>query len=188
MHLAIADQTARRDSRDGIGEEAAVLLKLNGHISSCLERAANAERRAVESTDPATRSDNELLAQSWRHLARSYQFVESLERFLSETDRYKKEIVPPAMPAIVEEQPAPAERKPIIRRHRVKHQASFKERLLKSAQEARQQAALLPAGPARERLIQKARQSETAANVEIWISSPGSRPPVDLDFTKKPKD
>jgi hypothetical protein len=58
-----------------------VLLKLGGHISNCLERAANAEHRALKSTDSATRSDNELLAQSWRHLARSYQFVESLDRF-----------------------------------------------------------------------------------------------------------
>ena len=32
-------------------------------------------------TDFVNRSDNELLAQSWRPLARSYQFVESLQRF-----------------------------------------------------------------------------------------------------------
>ena len=60
-----------------------MLLKLGGHISNCLERAANAEQRALHETDAANRCDNELLAQSWRHLARSYEFVESLERFFS---------------------------------------------------------------------------------------------------------
>jgi len=120
-----------------------VLLKLGGHISNCLERATNAERRALESTDSAIRKDNELLAQSWRHLACSYQFVESLERFLSETARHKEATAPPEMLAVVEEQPAQPESKPIIRRRRVKQEISFKDRLLKSAQEAHEQAARL---------------------------------------------
>lgn len=67
-----------------------MLLKLGAHISNCLDRAANAEDRAQQSADSATRSDNELLAQSWRHLACGYEFVESLERFLSDTTSYKK--------------------------------------------------------------------------------------------------
>ena len=164
-----------------------MLLKLDGHILNCLERAANAERRALQSTDSATRSDNELLARSWRLLARSYQFVESLERFLSDPARDKQAIVPPEMLAVVEEQPAAPASKPIIRRRRVKHETSFKDRLLKSAQDAREQAARLPAGPARDRLLQTARQSEIAANIDTWISSPGSRPPDNFDLTKKPR-
>lgn len=168
-------------------EETAVLLKLNAHISNCLERAANAEQRALESTDSASRSDHELLAQSWRHLARSYQFVESLERFLSETDRNKTSVLPPELQAIAEQEPAALESKPIIRRPQVRHEASFKDRLLKSAQEAREQAAGLPAGPARKRLLLKAKQSETAASIDAWVSSPGSHPPDNLEFMKKPK-
>ncbi|WP_249128616.1 MULTISPECIES: hypothetical protein [unclassified Bradyrhizobium] len=164
-----------------------MLLKLSTHISSCLERASNAEQRALESTDPASRSDNELLAQSWRHLARSYQFVESLERFLSETDRDKKSALPSEMLAVVEQEPVAPESKPIIRRPRVRHEASFSDRLLKNAQDAREQAAGLPAGPARERLLLKAKQSETAAGIDTWVSSPGSHPPDNLDFLKKPK-
>jgi hypothetical protein len=164
-----------------------VLLKLGEHISNCLERAASAEARALESANPAMRSDNELLAQSWRHLASSYQFVESLQRFLSDTERNKKEIVPPEMRGVVEQQPAAPESKPIIRRNRVKHETSFKDRLLKGAQDARDQAALLPAGPARERLLLKARQSERAAGIETWVSMPGSPPPDHFDLTKKPR-
>ena len=164
-----------------------MLLKLSGHISNCLERAANAEQRAQDTASPQIRSDNEMLAQSWRHLARSYEFVESLERFLSDTGRIKKDVVPPEMLALTEEQPAPPEHKPIIRRRRFKQTISFKERLLKSAQEAREQADRLPPGAPRERLLLKARQSETAANIDVWISSPGSAPPDNLGLVKKPR-
>ena len=164
-----------------------MLLKLSGHISSCLERAANAEQRAEQATNPAIRSDNEMLAQSWRHLARSYEFVESLERFLADPARRNKDGFPPELQTSVAEQPAAPEGKPIIRRRRVKQTVSFKDRLLNSAQEAREQAALLPTGPARDRLLQKARQSETAANIDTWISSPGSPAPDGLDPLKKPR-
>ena len=164
-----------------------MLLKLSSHISNCLERAANAEQRAQQSTDSAARSDNELLAQSWRYLARSYQFVESLQGFLSETDRNNKKTIPPEMLAVVEEQPVAPEGPPIIRRRRVKHEVSFRDRLLKSAQDAREQAALLPYGAERDRLLQRARQNETAAKIDTWISSPGSRPPDRLEFAKKPR-
>jgi hypothetical protein len=164
-----------------------VLLKLSEHISNCLEHAATAEHRAQQSTDAATRRDNELLAQSWRHLARSYQFVESLQGFLSETGRNRKEVIAPDMQAVVEERPVGLEGQPVIRRRRIKHEASFKDRLLKSAQDAREEAARLPPGDARDRLLQRARQNETAANIDTWISSPGSRPPDNLDLTKKPR-
>jgi hypothetical protein len=162
-----------------------MLLKVSGHILNCLERAADAEHRAVQSTDAGTRRENELLAQSWRHLARSYQFVESLERFLSEPDR--TEIAPPEAPVFVEEQPMAPESRTIVRRRRVKHETSFKDRLLKNAQDAREQAAQLPFGAARDRLLQKAKQSEAAANIDTWISSSGPRLPDDSDHAKKPR-
>ena len=163
-----------------------MLLKLSGHISNCLERAASAERRAEHATDPATRSDHEMLARSWRHLALSYQFVESLERFLAES-RDKKDVVPPEFQDFVEQLPGAPEPKPIIRRRRYKQTVSFKDRLLKSAQEARDEAARMPAGAARDRLLLKARQSETAADIDTWISSPGAAAPESIDSAKKPK-
>lgn len=164
-----------------------MLLKLNGHIANCLERAANAEQRALQATDAALRSDHEMLAASWRHLSRSYQFVESLERFLSENARSKEVIPPPEMLAIVDEAPVQPENKPIIRRRRVKQVTTFKDRLLKSAQDAREEAARMPPGSTRDRLLLKARQSETAADIDTWISSPGSSPPDNLDPVKKPR-
>jgi hypothetical protein len=66
-----------------------MLQKLGDHIADCLERASAAEQRGKETADPALRADNERMAASWRHLARSYEFVESLERFLLDTQRAK---------------------------------------------------------------------------------------------------
>jgi len=171
-----------------------MLLKLSGHIASCLERAMEAEQRAEQANNPAIRSDNEKLAQSWRQLARSYQFVESLERFLADTERSKKDALPPELQALMEEQaeamdaPAAPEDRQIIRRPRVKHTMSFKDRLLKNAREARAQAGGLPAGSERDRLMLKARQSETAADIDTWVSTPGSAAPRSVDeLTKKPR-
>ena len=65
----------------------------------------------------------------------------------------------------------------VIRRKRIRHETSFKERLLKGAREAREAAELLPAGKARDQLLRKARANETAAYIDEWISSPGLRPP-----------
>jgi hypothetical protein len=51
----------------------------NGHLS--------------RQTLPIQRTDYETMASSWRHLARSYEFVESLERFL--LDALKAKMPPP---------------------------------------------------------------------------------------------
>jgi hypothetical protein len=59
-----------------------MIEKLNKHITDCLDQAAEAERRAAELVDSALQTRNERMSQMWRHLARSYQFVESLQRFL----------------------------------------------------------------------------------------------------------
>ena len=59
-----------------------MLQKLADPIANCLVRAAQAERRAAEASSEAMRIDNEQMAKTWRLLASSYQFVESLERFL----------------------------------------------------------------------------------------------------------
>ena len=161
-----------------------MLLKLSEHISTCLERAASAEERALQMADPASRSDNELLAESWRQLARSYQLVESLNRFLSEPGRNKKGDLPPEMLAALQQQPGFVESKPVTRRPRIKHESSFNDRLLKTAQDAREQASQLPAGPERDRLLMKAQQCETAAGIETWVSLPGKPPPDNLGGLK----
>jgi len=59
-----------------------VLQRLGEHIANALERAAAAQRRAADATDIELKLDNERMAESWRLLARSFQFVESLESFL----------------------------------------------------------------------------------------------------------
>ena len=65
----------------------------------------------------------------------------------------------------------------VIRRRRVRHDASFEMRLLKHAQDAREAARRLPPGRKRETLLRQARASEMAIQIEQWISSPGLRPP-----------
>jgi hypothetical protein len=126
----------------------------------------------------------------WRRAGVTSPAAISLSKALiafSETARENEEIVLPEMLAVIEEQPSQSESKPVLRRRRVKHEISFRDRLLKNAQDAREQAARLPAGPARERLLLKARRSETAADIDTWVSSPGSPPPDNLDLMKKPR-
>src|SRR5262245_1398878 len=59
-----------------------MLQKLGDHIKNCLERAAEARRHAGETADPTLKPGNLLLEQNWIRVARSYELVESLERFL----------------------------------------------------------------------------------------------------------
>lgn len=61
----------------------------------------------------------------------------------------------------------------IIRRKRVKHEATFEERLLGAARAAREAARVLPPGKKRETLLRSARETEAAAGINKWISSPG---------------
>jgi len=59
-----------------------MLHKLSDHVTECISRAADTERRAREATDSQSRQDLFDIARRWRHLAESYQFVESLDSFL----------------------------------------------------------------------------------------------------------
>jgi hypothetical protein len=63
-----------------------VLQRLGGHIANALERAAQADQRAADATDWQLRQTSE----NWRVLARSFQFVESLEQLLIEAQRRRK--------------------------------------------------------------------------------------------------
>jgi 5-methylcytosine-specific restriction endonuclease McrBC regulatory subunit McrC len=59
-----------------------MLHNLSDRVTECIARAADTERRASEVTDSQLREDLIDTARRWRHLADSYQFVESLDRFI----------------------------------------------------------------------------------------------------------
>lgn len=62
-----------------------MLLRLSDHIWACYERAAEAERCAT--AEPGDRAFHLEMANRWAMLARSYEFAESLERFLVDLSR-----------------------------------------------------------------------------------------------------
>jgi hypothetical protein len=72
----------------------AMLQNLGDHIKACIENAANAERRAGETSDPNLKTEYIALAAQWSHLARSYEFAESLERFLLDSQKAKDALRP----------------------------------------------------------------------------------------------
>ena len=53
---------------------------------------------------------------------------------------------------------------------------TFQERLAKWAEGIRKQAGRLPPGPERDALLEKARQTENAAQLDEW-TKPGLQPP-----------
>ena len=61
------------------------------------------------------------------------------------------------------------------RRRSVPH--SFEERLAAEKQRLEQQAEKLPPGPAKDQLLQKIGQIETASRIDKWLSSPGLQQP-----------
>jgi hypothetical protein len=65
-----------------------------------------------------------------------------------------------------------------MERRRIKHKLSFEERLAEEAERFRKAAADQPAGStARELLLRRARQAETASHMSDWLRSPGLQPP-----------
>jgi hypothetical protein len=64
------------------------------------------------------------------------------------------------------------------KRNRRKQTVPFGERLQRAADEARYAAQSLPPGNEREMLLKKARQAETAADMNKWLASPGSPHPA----------
>jgi hypothetical protein len=71
-----------------------LLQKLGDHIKTCIEHAAKAEQHAAEVTDPELKADYLALAGQWTHLAQSYEFSESLERFLLDSQKAKDALRP----------------------------------------------------------------------------------------------
>jgi hypothetical protein len=65
-----------------------MLLKLGDHVTDCHIRAAECEAQAREATNDGIKAEFLKMAKRWSHLARSYEFVETVERFL--LDAHKK--------------------------------------------------------------------------------------------------
>jgi hypothetical protein len=73
------------------------------------------------------------------------------------------------------------EQRMIRRRRRIKHEKTFQDRLAEEAQRYKEAAKHLPPGTARELLLRRARQADTAANIDAWLAAPGLQPPKELD-------
>ena len=63
-------------------------------------------------------------------------------------------------------------------RQRVKHTLTFEERLAEEAQRFKEAAEKeVPGSLARELLLRRSRQAETASHMSGWLRSPGLQPP-----------
>ncbi|THD70055.1 MAG: hypothetical protein E7813_09520 [Bradyrhizobium sp.] len=64
-----------------------------------------------------------------------------------------------------------------MQRRRFQKPAPLDPRLIEQAQRLRKEARGTPPGIQRQRLIRQARQAETAAHMQEWLTSPGLQPP-----------
>jgi hypothetical protein len=64
-----------------------------------------------------------------------------------------------------------------MQRRGFNHILSFPDRLAEEAERLHAEAEKLPHGHERDLLLRKARQTETAAHVNEWLTSPGLSPP-----------
>jgi hypothetical protein len=71
-----------------------LLVKVSEQITECLQRAAEADARAEITNDAVRKSEYRRIADSWRMLARSYEFQGSLGRFISFNKSHEKAIAP----------------------------------------------------------------------------------------------
>lgn len=62
-------------------------------------------------------------------------------------------------------------------RRRFKQTTSLEERLAEQAQRLRKEAHGTPPGVARDKILRRARQAETAAHIQDWLGSPELQPP-----------
>jgi hypothetical protein len=64
-----------------------------------------------------------------------------------------------------------------MQRRRFNNTLTFPDRLAREGDRFREEADTKPPGQEREALLRKARQADTGAQIEKWISSPGLRSP-----------
>jgi len=65
----------------------------------------------------------------------------------------------------------------VQQRNHFKHTDILEKRLADEARRLREEAELLPPGPARNDTMRKARQAETGSHISEWLRSPGLQPP-----------
>jgi hypothetical protein len=66
----------------------------------------------------------------------------------------------------------------MLKRRRIKHTKTLAERLADEAARCREEARALAPGRRREMLLRRARQDETAMQIDAWLHSPGLRAPT----------
>ena len=66
-----------------------MLQKLTEHIRGCYERAGECAKEAKTEQDEKLKENLLRLERSWTHLAKSYEFVESLEAFLLDAHQHR---------------------------------------------------------------------------------------------------
>ncbi|WP_441237521.1 hypothetical protein [Bradyrhizobium sp. 930_D9_N1_4] len=66
----------------------------------------------------------------------------------------------------------------MLKRRRIKQTRTLHERLADEAAKLREQARKLAPGRQREMLLRRARQDETAMQIDTWLHSPGLRSPT----------
>ena len=66
----------------------------------------------------------------------------------------------------------------MLTRRRFKQIRTLRERLADEATRLREEARMLAPGRRREMLLRRARQDETAMQIEAWLRSPGLRTPT----------
>ena len=66
------------------------------------------------------------------------------------------------------------------KRRRFKHEKTFQDRLAEEAARFQEAADKLPPGHARELLLRRARQAETASRIDAWLNSPSLQAPKSL--------
>ena len=65
-----------------------------------------------------------------------------------------------------------------MQRRRFKQTLPLRDRLSAEAQRLREEARNLSPGTKRERLVRRARQLETASQIDLWLTSPGLEAPT----------
>jgi hypothetical protein len=59
-----------------------------------------------------------------------------------------------------------------MKRKRIKHTATFEQRLAMQAERLKEQALTVPPGKDREMLLKRVQQTETASRINAWLTSP----------------
>jgi hypothetical protein len=105
------------------------------------------------------------------------EFVREAHALPPGTERNQKRQIGRSLKRLIGNQARDNPRPLPSRRKRFKQVSSLKDRLIQQAQRLRRQAKEMPPGVRRDEFLRKARQTETAAHLDDWLSSAGLQPP-----------